>query len=161
MASGAAGPADRAVLSRLVAAGVMVAPFFGQDDGLFPGRAGRGRIVGTGPLSPVERFTLAVLYAALLTVEMLEALPPARTIVLDGTFVREPLYGALVQALVPRAGVRVNRGTYGLASGAALLAGHASRQAPMPLDLDRPDIAGLPDLEPYRVQWRALSAVET
>ena len=102
-----------------------------------------------------------MLYAALLTAEILEALPRARTVVLDGSFVQDPLYGALVQALVPASSVRVSAGGPGLAIGAALLASHAKRQGPAPLALERPDTGGLPDLSSYRARWRESFAKET
>jgi hypothetical protein len=132
----------------------MAIPFFGQDDGLAPGSAGSGRF--TGPLADnrATRFSLAVLYAALLTAEILDALPPAATVVLDGNFVRDPLYGALVQRLHPEADVRINADSHGISAGAALLASHGSRRAPAALALARPDTAGLPDLAAYRARWR-------
>lgn len=154
VADGTSGPADRTTLARLVATGTMAIPFFAQDDGLARGRAGRGHV--TGPLADdrAARFSLAVLYAALLTAEILDALPPARTIVLDGNFVRDPVYGALVQRLHPEADVRVNPDSHGISAGAALLARHATRTTPAPLALARPDPAGLPDLTAYRARWR-------
>ncbi|HVL21553.1 MAG TPA: hypothetical protein VM422_11325, partial [Amaricoccus sp.] len=159
VAGDAPGPADRAAIRRLVADGAMALPCFSDDDGLFPGRGRRGRIVGT--VAPVDRFSLAVLYAALLTAEILDALPPARTVVLDGTFVRDPLYGALVQAAHPQATVLVNPDSAGLAAGAALLASHATRRTPTPLGLDRPSTAALPDLTAYRAAWRDSLTMET
>jgi sugar (pentulose or hexulose) kinase len=160
VADGDAGPADRAVLARIVASGTVVLPFFGEDDGLAPGRAGQGRIVGALADNDGARFTLGVLYAALLTVEALDALPPARTVVLDGSFVRDPLYAALVQALAPAVEVRVNPDSVGHAAGAALLAGHETRRGPAALDLARPE-AGLPDLARYRAAWRERLMLET
>ena len=154
VADGASGPADPGTLARLVESGTMAIPFFGQDDGLAPGRAGRGRIVGPMAGDPAERFTLAVLYVALLTAEILDAMPPARTVVLDGNHVRDPLYGALVQHLHRRAEVRVNPDSHGISAGAALLASHESRTAPVALALRRPETAGLPDLTAYRALWR-------
>lgn len=159
VADGAPGPADRAAIARLVADGTMALPFFGPDDGLFPGRAGMGHI--EGPLAPADRFSLAVLYAALLTGEVLDALPRAQTVVLDGNFVRDPLYGALVQRLHPEVEVRVNADSFGISAGAALLASHEGRTAPIRLDLARPDISGLPDLIPYRARWRESLKLET
>ena len=100
-------------------------------------------------------FTLAVLYAALLTAECIERLPPARTIVLDGNFVSDPLYGALVSGLLPQRRVLVSRSTAGTAIGAALLAGHGTRRHSAPLVTEMPDISALPDLSPYRALWRA------
>ena len=101
VAEGAEGPADRTALARIVASGTAALPFFGDDDGLFPGRARRGRIVGPLAGDRDVRYTLAVLFASLLTVEVIEALPRAGVVVLDGSFVREPLYGAIVRALAP------------------------------------------------------------
>lgn len=155
VADGAAGPADRATLARLVASDTLALPFFAQDDGLAPGRAGQGRVEGPLAGDPAARFSLAVLYAALLTAEILDALPPARTVVLDGNFVRDPLYGALVQRLHPEADVRVNPDSHGISAGAALLAHHEIRTAPAALALARPDTADLPDLAAYRARWRA------
>ena len=154
VAGDAGGPADRAALARLVATGTMALPCFGQDDGLAPGRAGRGSITGPMADDGQARFSLAVLYAALLTAEILDALPPARTVVLDGNYVRDPLYGALVQHLHPETEVRINTDSFGISAGAALLAGHQSRTAPVALSLARPDTAGLPDLTAYRARWR-------
>ena len=159
VAGGAAGPADRAALRRLVADRVLALPAFSQDEGLFPGRGSRGHIAGD--IDPAERFTLAVLYAGLLTAEILDTLPAAGTVILDGTFVRDPLYGAVVQALRPEARVLVNPDTAGHATGAALLAGHETRGGLAPLALDRPDLSGLPDLEPYRAAWRDALTMET
>ncbi len=161
VAAGAAAPAESDALARIVASGTIAVPFFGFDDGLFPGRARRGRIDGPLAGDPTVRVSLAVLYVALLTVEVIEALPRARTVVLDGSFVRDPLYGALVQALIPSARVVVNRDSLGLAAGAALLARHGEKAAPAALALDRPDTAGLPDLASYRAAWRDRFTLET
>jgi sugar (pentulose or hexulose) kinase len=161
VSGGSAAPADRAALKRIVASDTVALPFFGEDDGLFPGRAERGRIVGPLAGDGTVRFTLGVLYAALLTVEVLEALPRARTVVLDGSFVREPLFAALVQALAPAAAVRVNADSVGHAAGAALLASHETRRGPAALDLGRPEAGGLPDLARYRAAWRERLMPET
>ena len=149
----AEGPARMETLQSLVETETLALPAFGPDDGLFPGTARRGRV--EGPLAEDEgaRFTLAVLYAALLTAECLDDLPQARTVVLDGNFVRDPLYG-VVQALAPSSRVLVNHEAFGTAAGAALLASHETREFPAPLSLRSPDVGGLPDLERYRALWR-------
>lgn len=161
VAGDAGGPADIDMIARLVASGTLALPFFGRDDGLAPGRAGLGNVEGPMAGDVGARFSLAVLYAALLTAEILDALPPARTVVLDGSFVREPLYGAIVQRLRPDADVRVNADSFGISAGAALLAGHEARMAPVSLSLARPDTAGLPDLAAYRARWRDTLNLET
>lgn len=154
LAGDAPGPAGREHLRRIVESRTLALPSFGPDDGLFPGTAERGRLEGPLACDLQARFTLAVLYVALLTAECLAGLPPARTVVLDGSFVAEPLYGALVQALVPETQVLVDHDASGTAAGAALLASHAARATPAPLRVERPVLDGLPDLSQYRALWR-------
>ncbi|KAB0678847.1 FGGY-family carbohydrate kinase [Aureimonas leprariae] len=156
--SSVAGDAPRRVsretLARLVESGTMALPSFGPDDGLFPGTARRGFVEGPLGDDPEHRYGLAVLYAALLTAECLDDLPTAQTVALDGGFVQEPMFGALVAALVPRSRIIVNHDPFGTATGAALLAGHTTRRGPAPLSADAPDASGLPDLTSYRARWR-------
>lgn len=158
VSDGAAGPASREALRRIVATRTVAIPSFGSDDGLFPGTARRGRLEGPLAGDPAIRFTLAVLYAALLTVQCLDDLPRAPTVVLDGNFVGDPLYGAIVAALLPGTRVLVSRTAMGTATGAALLAGHERRTGPVPLSAEAPNLSGLPDLSNYRAHWRALTA---
>jgi sugar (pentulose or hexulose) kinase len=153
------GNADASILKRLIENGTFALPSFGDDDGFFPGSAGRGRIQGPIPETPGERKTLAVLYAALLTLECIEALADKGLVVLDGTFLRDPLYATLVAALRPGRETLYNLDTYGIASGAAFLAGHDMRPAPASLSLSRPTaLAGDHHaLAAYAEQWRDLS----
>lgn len=153
VSKGAAGPASEAALARLVASGTMALPSFGEDDALFPGTARAGRVEGPLADDPDSRFTLATLHAALLTDRCLASGPPTATVVLDGTFVRDPLYGALVSALNPERRVLVNLEAYGTAVGAALLASHEARQAPAPVALHAPPSLTLPGLAAYRDAW--------
>ena len=154
VAGQATGPASADTLGRLIATGTMALPSFGTDDGLFPGTAGRGEIRGAHADDPAARFTLAVLYAALLTDRCLDAMTAA-TIVLDGPFVREPLFGGIVKALHPDRRVLVNLDSAGVATGAALLAGHDTRRAPATIALDTPPALSLPSLPAYRDLWRS------
>ncbi|WP_104666149.1 FGGY family carbohydrate kinase [Ensifer adhaerens] len=151
----AAAPDD--VVLGLIAKRTMAMPSFGDDDGLFPESAGRGRISGPPPETPVERKALALLYCALLTAECVEALGPGPLVVLDGSFLRDPLYARLVAALMPNRRVRFNLDAYGVASGAALLANEGRRQAPAPLSLADPgSVSHLsPAVAVYASQWRA------
>ncbi len=154
-------PVEAAEVAALIAAGTMALPSFVEQDGVFPGSANRGRITGPAPATPAARRALALLYVALLTDVCLERLGARGTIVLDGTFTRDPLYAGLVQALRPEARVLVNTDAYGAASGAALLADHEHRTAPAPVtatDAARVDIAGL---AAYRARWRAEAEAQT
>lgn len=154
VADGSPGPATLQMLERISSSHTLALPSFSSDDGLFPGSARRGRIEGPLAQEAQIRFTLAVLYAALLTAECIERLPPAQTIVLDGNFVGDPLYGALVSGFLPQKRVLVSRSTGGTAIGAALLAGHGTRERLAPLVTEVPDISALPDLSSYRALWR-------
>ncbi|OJG00142.1 carbohydrate kinase [Pararhizobium antarcticum] len=161
-------PVSIETLLRLVDRGTMALPSFGDDDGLFPGSAGQGRIVGPLPGDPAERKALAVLYTALLTAECLDALGSEGLVVLDGNFLREPLYAGLVAALRPGRETLYSLDAYGVASGAALLAGHATRRDKAPIALNTPvsiafpSIPGTGDaLAGYAQRWRRLSRSNT
>ncbi|HEV7320316.1 MAG TPA: FGGY family carbohydrate kinase [Ensifer sp.] len=150
-------PVPDDIVLGLIARRTMALPSFGDDDGLFPESAGRGRISGPPPETPIERKALALLYCALLTAECVEALGPGRLVVLDGSFLRDPLYARLVAALLPNRRVRFNLEAYGVASGAALLAREGRRSAPVPLSLADPVAVShlSPAVAVYASQWRA------
>jgi sugar (pentulose or hexulose) kinase len=148
---------DAAILAAMVARGTFAVPFFGEDDGLLPGRGRRGNIVGPPPQSAAERRALALLLTGLLTDLLLDALGSAGTVILDGTFVSDPLYAALIAALRPGNATRFNLHGYGTAAGAALLAGHETRTVPAPLALKTPTPLDISSLPPYRATWRALA----
>jgi sugar (pentulose or hexulose) kinase len=152
---------DPSILAALLARGTYALPFFGEDDGLLPGRGGRGTIVGPPPEGAAERRALALLAAVLLTDLLLDALGSAGTVVLDGTFVGDPLYPALLAALRPRQQTKFNMHAYGTAAGAALLAGHDDRTEPAKLALKTPAALDMPGLARYRAAWRALATERT
>jgi sugar (pentulose or hexulose) kinase len=148
--------ADPAVLARLTARGTMALPSFGASDGQFPGTAGKGRIVGPGPEDAAERLALAVLYVAALTLDCGNRLDPDRPWVLDGSFLRDPAFAALVAALRPMRETWVHSESYGIAAGAAALC--ARGRAMPPLHLTEPEpLPGLPGLTDYIARWRALA----
>ncbi|MCV3736117.1 FGGY family carbohydrate kinase [Rhizobium sp. TRM96647] len=147
---------DPALALRLVERGTMALPTFGADDGFFPGSAGRGEIVGPPPETAAERKALATLYMALLTVECLDALQAKDRAVLDGSYLREPLYARLVAAFRAGGETLFNLDAYGVATGTALLASHGTSRARDSLAQQRPDpfpgAAAL--LDAYRARWR-------
>ncbi len=152
-------PAKEQIVRDLVARESFALPSFGDDDGLFPGSAGQGRFLGVSPETPSERKALAVLYSALLTVECLDALGSSGALVLDGNFLRDPLYATLVAALRPDNQTFFNLDTYGVAAGAALLVDHDLRGKPAAIALDRPQVYGgdLHSLATYAARWRQLA----
>ncbi len=141
-------------LSRLIAQGTMALPTFGTNDGQFSGSAGKGRILGPPPVGPEERHALAVLYCALLAVTCGDMLDPGRPWVLDGSFLRDPVFAGLVATLRPGQKTLTAPESYGIAAGAALLCRPPGR---VPLDLTPAQPLGLPGLTEYAANWRALA----
>jgi sugar (pentulose or hexulose) kinase len=150
--------ADLAIVARLITRRTMALPAFGAEGGQIKGSAGKGRIIGPPPVDAPERLALAVLYLALLTVNCADALGPVRKVVLDGTYLLDPLYARLVGAMRPNAVTVENHEGYGVASGAALLCSHETRGGPAPLTLGAPQgVTDLPELLSYAGQWLELS----
>ncbi len=148
--------AEPALVAKMVAQGSLPVPWFGEDHGLLPGLARRGHIAGLAPQSPAERRALAVLATVLLTDLLLDVLGGSGRVVLDGTFATDRLYPALVASLRPEQPILFNLDPYGAAAGAALLAGHESRTAPVTLALQSPPALDIPGLPAYRALWRGL-----
>jgi sugar (pentulose or hexulose) kinase len=144
---------------RLIGRQTMALPSFGDDDGLFPGSAGAGTIVGEQPQNPAEERALAMIYVALLTIECLEVLGSNGMTILDGSFLRDPLYTALVAAFRPGSETLYNPDAYGVAAGAALLASHETRHAPAGITVRTPDAFVCPqtELSAYAKRWRERS----
>ncbi|MGY4343569.1 sugar (pentulose or hexulose) kinase [Bradyrhizobium sp. GM7.3] len=68
-----------AALPTLLSRGTLALPSFVGDDGLFPGAARRGRVIGPPPETPAEWQALAVLYAAFSANRCLDALESSKT----------------------------------------------------------------------------------
>jgi sugar (pentulose or hexulose) kinase len=150
-------PVNPRTVARLAQAGTFALPTFAFDDGPFPGSAGRGRIAGPPPPDAEERRALALLYVALLTDTCLDLMGCAATTVLDGSFVKDPLYASLVAAMRPGRRTLYSIDGYGTAAGAALLAGHETRDRPADVALQIAAPLQIPGLEDYRKRWRDLA----
>ncbi|MFN0115174.1 MAG: FGGY family carbohydrate kinase [Paracoccaceae bacterium] len=157
MIAGKAGAAlaatDPAEVAAAVKAGTMALPSFTPDDGQFPGSGRQGRIVGPDPATPAARRSVAALYAALLTEATVRALGATSRVVLDGTFLSDPLYAPLVAALLPATPVFTSRETAGVAAGAAMLA-RRGEGSPADVPLDRAATLAVPGLPDYAESWR-------
>jgi hypothetical protein len=132
------------ILRKLIAQGTMAIPSFG-----------RGHIAGPLPRSDDERLTLAVLYAALVTNECLEALSSKDLVILDGTFLRESLYASLVGALRPECNTAFNLASSGVATGAARLATHGMSDNVPRVTLEKPEPFHCSALPEYAKEWRS------
>ncbi|WAP69169.1 FGGY family carbohydrate kinase [Jiella pelagia] len=150
--------ASAAALERLVDRQTFALPSFGKGDGLFPGSAGRGRIEGREPETAEERMTLAVLTAALLASECLVLLQNQGSILLDGAFLKDPLFARIVAALNPEVETRYNPAADGVAAGAALLPSEGEPDRVVALDLRAPEPLLVEGLAAYCDRWRALAA---
>ncbi|MGB8398690.1 FGGY-family carbohydrate kinase [Bradyrhizobium sp.] len=161
---GGASDADvLAALPSLVARGTLALPSFVGDDGLFPGAAHRGRIIGPAPETPAEWQALAVLYAAFSANRCLDVLDSSKRVIIDGGFAANLPFARALAALRPSQGVSVSQSRDGTALGAALLWRRFARTLPVssvaleavtPLDeagLDRPALSAA-----YR-SWIAIS----
>ena len=126
--------------------------------GRLSGSGGRGRIVGAPPATSAARRALALLYVALQTDACLTVMGENATTVLDGSFVRDPLYAALVAALRPGSRILFSTDAYGTAAGAALLADHEVRQQPVDVEAKAPQPLSIPGLAEYASRWRKAAA---
>jgi sugar (pentulose or hexulose) kinase len=159
----AADAAVLAALPKLVARGTLALPSFVGDDGLFPGAAHRGRIIGPAPETPAEWQGLAVLYAAFSANRCLDTLGSSKRIIIDGGFAANLPFARALAALRPSQEVSVSQSRDGTALGAALLWRRFTRRLPVssvvldavtPLDeagFDRPGLSAA-----YR-SWIAFS----
>ena len=128
---GAADAAVLAALPTLVAQGTLALPSFIAEDGLFPGAAHRGRIIGPPPETPAEWQGLAVLYAAFSANRCLDALGSSKRIVIDGGFANNLPFARCLAALRPSQCVSVSQSRDGTALGAALLWRRFTRTLPV------------------------------
>jgi len=159
----AADAAVLAALPKLVAQGSLALPSFVGDDGLFPGAAHRGRIIGPAPETPAEWQGLAVLYAAFSANRCLDTLGSSKRIIIDGGFAANLPFARALATLRPSQEVSVSQSRDGTALGAALLWRRFTRRLPVssvvldavtPLDeagFDRPGLSAA-----YR-SWIAFS----
>jgi sugar (pentulose or hexulose) kinase len=126
--------ADAAVLAalpKLVARGSLALPSFVGDDGLFPGAALRGRIIGPAPETAAEWQGLAVLYAAFSATRCLDTLGSSKRIIIDGGFAANLPFARALAALRPSQDVFVSQSRDGTALGAALLWRRFARRLPV------------------------------
>ncbi|MCB1495624.1 MAG: carbohydrate kinase [Bauldia sp.] len=145
---------NETAIEKLIANRTMALPSFVEQDGVFPGSAMKGRVTGPEPETPEARHALALLYVSLLTDICLDRLGADGTIVLDGSFAKDPLYPALVSALKPGRKVLFNTDAYGTASGTALLADHPRRTGLAPVTVETARDITIAGLAAYRQTWR-------
>ncbi len=157
LAGPATGLARLDALAAVVGRGTLALPSFGEDAGQFPGAAGRGRIVGEPVADNEERLALALLHAALLTAACVTTLGGGRRLVLDGSFLRDPLYARLVAAVLPDRPVSLSHESSGVAAGAALHSADAAGRPPVPIALEDVRPVDLPGLSDYATRWAALA----
>jgi L-fuculokinase len=136
-------------LEAVLFAGAVAWPGFAAAGGPFQGRI--GRVEGADGLKAADRAALAVLYCALVADVSLDLLDARGSIVIEGPFADNPLFGSLLAAFRPGQPVSLSHDRAGTVGGA--------------LALGAPDHAALPRLTPcspfqsprldaYRHAWR-------
>ncbi len=148
-------PAKADALALLVRRGTMALPSFSENEGQFRGSAGQGRILGPMPEGQEERTALALLHSVLLTVSCADVLNGGERLILDGTFLKEPLYASLIAALRPGKRTETSHETHGVVAGAVQLARRDTPVSPAALSLDPATPLAIPDLADYASLWRA------
>jgi sugar (pentulose or hexulose) kinase len=108
-------------MSTLLSQGTAAVPSFVAHDGLIPGSALRGHVVGPPPSSPAQRRALASLYAAFTANACLSALESQSDIVVDGAFSANVPFGRVLASLRVNQSVSMSQSRDGTALGAALL----------------------------------------
>ena len=144
-------------LAALVAGGTMALPGFADGDGLFPGRAGRGEIVGPAPAGPAGRAALATLYTALSCATALDLLEARGRVIVDGGVAANPLFAPLLAALRPGDRVETSTESDGSAIGAALLWARNQGLAVPAVPLRPAAPLELPGLAAYAEWWKRLA----
>jgi sugar (pentulose or hexulose) kinase len=110
-----------AALPAVLARGSLPLPSFVAEDGLFPGAARRGRIIGPPPETAAEWQALAVIYAAFCANRCLDLLGSSKRIVIDGGFAANLPFARMLATLRPSQDISVSQSRDGTALGAALL----------------------------------------
>lgn len=159
----AANAAVIAAVPRLLAQRTFALPSFVGDDGLFPGAAHRGRIIGPSPKTNAEWQGLAILYAAFNANRCLDVLGSSKRIVIDGGFAANLPFSRCLATLRPSQNVSVSQSRDGTALGAALLWRRFSRTIPVSsVVLDAVTPLSEDGFDPYRLSaayqsWTAFS----
>lgn len=113
---------------RLIGRGTMALPSFTSSDGLFPGSAAQGRVVGPLAESAAEFRALGALYLAFTASACLNALGNShKPVIIDGGFAGNRVFAGLLAALRLGQPVSVSHSKDGTALGAALLWKKAGR----------------------------------
>jgi sugar (pentulose or hexulose) kinase len=138
----------------LLLQGTAALPSFVAHDGLNPGSALRGQVIGPPPSNPAERLALATLYAAFTANACLNALESRSDIVVDGAFSANIPFGRVLASLRVNQSVSMSRSRDGTALGAALLWKRFQRtKAVTSVALDPVAPINLPDICEAARRW--------
>jgi L-fuculokinase len=146
IAQGADEPTLDAV-KEVMTRGVIALPSFASA-GPYAGR--RGSIEAAEALNGPQRASLATLYSALMTAQLIELLGTAGEIFIDGPLARNPLFGGLLGACVPVGTVRA----YPEGGGTRVAAHLAGLPSPQPGALRNVVPLRISGLLEYQATWR-------
>lgn len=116
--------------------------------GPYAGR--RGALEGVDGLNASQRASLATLYSALMTAQLIESLGSAGEIFVDGPLARNPLFGSVLGGCVPVGTVRI----YPEGGGTRVAAHLAGLPSQSPGLLQSVPPLRLPGLLEYQALWR-------
>ena len=116
--------------------------------GPYAGR--RGALERVDGLNAPQRASLATLYSALMTAQLIESLGSAGEIFVDGPLARNPLFGSVLGGCVPVGAVRI----YPEGGGTRVAAHLAGMPSPSPGALHSVTPLKLPGLLEYQANWR-------
>jgi sugar (pentulose or hexulose) kinase len=129
----------------------MALPSFASG-GPFAGR--EGRMIDADNLSGSERASVATLYVALMCELLIDLLGAEGDVLVDGPLATNPLFGAVLGALLPNRTIALSSGDGGNTRAACYLAGFHDAQAPTMTPATSLPLQSLPA---YREAWRKLT----
>jgi L-fuculokinase len=137
-------------LADIIRVQAMALPSFASA-GPFANR--KGELLNAQGLNGVGRASLATLYSALMTSRLIDALGVRSEVLIDGPLASNPLFGALLAAMIPGE-VKLHSDRLGGARSAVHLAGYSVQQSESLKSVEPLNVSGL---DRYRAVWEERS----
>ena len=141
-------------VNRVIEDQILAIPSFVPRDGLVPGSAGKGRILGNEPETEGGRAALALVYYAMLADLSLDFFEDRGPIIVDGNITAQPILGEILSAIRTNRTVYFSESNKGTTFGAALLADIKTVSKPA-LARQTPKAINIDALQRYRLAWRS------
>ncbi len=153
--------ADSTDLKNLLQSNSMIRPSFASSGGPVPSSGSQGEIMGRLPADNRQKYSLALLYIALMTQLSLSYIEAndSPMLIIDGPFTQNPLFLQLMAVLNPHSRIYISHEANGTLLGAALLADSAqspSADSLSPVHLSADYAALQHELKNYQQQWLSM-----